>query len=762
FVNSSGIIEFHLAVFYYKSNYFIVIASKIVNMSILKVNLTNCNLEPIHIPGKIQSHGFLLATDKNGIIRFQSENSNDFIPGTYPQLLKQSIQNIGSVIDTSGKVNWIHILEQNFTDINPVSLDIRNESFNLIISHFGGYILFEFERAGAITTRHEAKLITKSIPIILKESSLQSLLAATSQEVKRIINYDRVMIYQFADDGHGEIVAEAKKPDLESWLGLHYPASDIPQQARELYKLNLTRLISNVYDEPVGIASQKGEPSDLDLTSSHLRAVSPIHIQYLKNMGVSSSFSISLIYKKELWGLIACHNYTPRFINYESREAAKIVGQVLSAALEIRQDAQDLQLLSSFYSKVDELSINLHSANLIEEALFDVQSNILSVVQATGAALIYDKKISTAGTVPEIEDIKQLVTWISENSSEDFYASSHVGKAFPQAASYKELACGILSVTLSKELNEYIIWFKPEIIKNINWAGNPDKPVAEDEMLKLSPRNSFEKWVQKVSGTSQPWATEEIKSALRLRTKVLGVISAKASAIRTLNDRLKNAYEELDTFSYTISHDLKTPITAIKAYAQLLEYDNDINTENKNLIQRIINRTDRMNDMINEVFEYSRIGRQTVRHQSANMGNILKEIVQDLGEAYPSVKPGIIIGDTPTLKGDPMMIWQVFNNVIGNAVKYSQHAPNPSIVIEGKVMENQIIYTIKDNGIGIPHRDINNIFLLFRRMGNTGDIEGSGVGLAIAKKIVEKHEGHIWVESEEGSGSTFFLAFNLR
>ncbi|MEO7120740.1 MAG: ATP-binding protein, partial [Ginsengibacter sp.] len=335
---------------------------------------------------------------------------------------------------------------------------------------------------------------------------------------------------------------------------------------------------------------------------------------------------------------------------------------------------------------------------------------------------------------------------------------------FPDAEVYKEVACGMLSVTLSRELNEYIIWFKPEIIKSINWAGNPNKPavMGEDEILKISPRHSFEKWTQKVSGTSQPWASEEIKSALRLRAEVLSAVSAKASATRTLNDRLKEAYEELDTFSYTISHDLKTPITAIKGYAQILDFDANTSAENKALIQRIISRTDGMNAMIKEVFEYSRIGRQIVQYKPVNTGNIIKEIVQDLGQVYPLAKAGIKIGNTPTLKGDPVMIWQVFNNVIGNAVKYSQHAPHPSIIIEGKTMQHVILYTIKDNGIGISQKDMNNIFLLFRRMENAGNIEGSGVGLAIVKKIVEKHKGNIWAESEEGNGSTFFLSFNLR
>ncbi|MEO7044598.1 MAG: ATP-binding protein, partial [Ferruginibacter sp.] len=190
--------------------------------------------------------------------------------------------------------------------------------------------------------------------------------------------------------------------------------------------------------------------------------------------------------------------------------------------------------------------------------------------------------------------------------------------------------------------------------------------------------------------------------------------------------------------------------------------DDQIPAENKIFIKRIINRADRLNDMINEVFEYSRIERHPIQFKPVEMAKILNEIVQDLGAVYPSVKRGIEIGEAPNLKGDPVMIWQVFSNVIGNAVKYSQDAINPSIKIEGKVVQEKIIYSVKDNGIGIPEKDINNIFILFRRMKNAGDIEGTGIGLAIVKKIVEKHEGDIWVESEEGIGSTFFLSFNLR
>ena len=294
------------------------------------IDLSNCDTEPIHIPGQIQSHGFLIAIDEGCIIKFHSENIRTFLTNLPDNLLGRHIHDIEPLIGKNEPPDFINQLinfgrgNRSFDQTNPFKTDIQGTAFYLVIAAAGPFYLLEFEPSESDQQGDLQKLIGRTISEMLVDKNLNNLLSNSAMQVKRVIDYDRVMIYKFAEDGHGEVVAEAKNENLPSWLGLHYPASDIPKQARELYKLNHTRLIANV-NTPTSkiLTTREGADQPLDLTYSQLRAVSPIHIQYLKNMHVESSFSISLLYKNELWGLIACHNYSPRFIDYRARDSSK-------------------------------------------------------------------------------------------------------------------------------------------------------------------------------------------------------------------------------------------------------------------------------------------------------------------------------------------------------------------------------------------------------------------------------------------------------
>jgi chemotaxis family two-component system sensor kinase Cph1 len=732
------------------------------------IDLTNCDTEPIHIPGQIQSHGFLIAIDQGGIIKFHSENIADFLKGVPGNLLGRSVNDIEQKLGPDTKPGFIQNLiilartNKSFEQINPLQLTIQGNPFYLIIAASGPYFLLEFEPVTSDIKTDVQKMIGRSISEMLADKDLNNLLNNSAIQVKNVIDYDRVMIYRFAEDGHGEVIAEAKNEYLPSWLGLHYPASDIPKQARELYKLNLTRLITdvNILTSKIITAKQTAD-TPLDLTYSQLRAVSPIHIQYLKNMGVHSSFSISLIYKNELWGLIACHNYSPRFIDYKSRESSKLIGQILSSALEFRQDEANQHLQEHFKTNVDELSKSMLKNNSIEDALTKQDITILNATNASGVVLIYEHNITHIGKTPNDKHLQNLLGWIKDNVVESFYCTNELPAVFTEADAFRDVGSGIMVLILSAELGEYIIWFKPEHIQTITWAGNPDKPVEIDGngLMKISPRHSFEAWLQQVSGKSERWSDEEIKSANRLKTEVIYAINQKAGAIRQLNERLKEAYEELDTFSYTISHDLKNPLSTIKGYAQMLKRDESINPNSRDVLTRISHKVDRMNVMINEVLEYSRIGRQELEFVSVDVSTIINEHIKDLKVAYNASQLKINIGQTPPVQGDPMMISQVFANLLSNAIKYSMPAYIPEIWVETNETETEIIYSIKDNGIGIDIKQLPKVFELFKRMDNAQNIEGTGVGLAIVKRIIEKHKAKIWVDSVLGEGSTFFVSF---
>lgn len=733
-----------------------------------KVDLTNCDREPIHIPGKIQSHGFLIVIDKQNIICFHSDNVAEFIINLPDTILGQHINTVEPLIGKNEPVDFINQLitfgkVNGFEQINPFNTDIKGKPFHLIISASEDYFLLEFEPAQSDSNTDIQKMIGRSISEMLADKNLQNLLKNSAVQVKSVIGYDRVMVYRFAEDGHGEVIAEAKNADLPSWLGLHYPASDIPKQARELYKVNLTRLIANVHTEASGVLREdNGNDTPLDMTCSHLRAVSPIHIQYLKNMGVDSSFSISLIYKKELWGLIACHNYSPRFIDYRSRESAKLIGQILSSALEFRQDEENQHLQERYKSAVDQLSRLMLKDNDIENALTEHAVTLLNAVDAHGAVLMFENGMKKLGNTPREEEVTQLVKWIKSNVVESLYYTDRLPSVFPEAAAFKHVASGIMVLTLSRELGEYVIWFKQEQLQTITWAGNPEKPVeiTGDGLLQISPRKSFDEWSQTVSGTSLNWSGEEVKSAIRLKSEISYAINQKAGAIRLLNEKLKLAYEELDTFSYTISHDLKNPISTIKSYAQILMRDKEAKPSAIKILERINYGADKMNGMIQEVLEYSRIGRSELVSTEIDPAPMINDLVKDMVLVYNAENAKIIIGNLPKIQGDPLMISQVFANIISNAIKYSIKTENPIVEINGTDNGHEVVYTIKDNGLGIDIKQLPRIFELFKRMDNVGDIEGSGVGLAIVQRIIEKHKGKIWVDSELGQGTTFNIAFN--
>jgi chemotaxis family two-component system sensor kinase Cph1 len=733
------------------------------------VDLTNCDREPIHIPGKIQSHGFLIAIGEEFNIIGCSENIQKFIGITADQCLGKPIsiidEYVGKSIGSSFIVQLIQLYttSRGFVPTNPYPIEIGSLHYNVIVcKHDTGYLI-EFENEISDLDCDISHNLGHSLSEILNDTDLSKLLDNAANEIKKIIGYDRVMVYRFHEDDHGEVIVDAKNDGLESLLHIHYPASDIPKQARQLYIKNLTRIIADVNAETSNIiATGSTMSTSFDLTHSSLRAVSPVHIQYLKNMGVESSFSISIIHKEKLWGLIACHNYSPRFINYKQRTASRLISQVLSSALSYKQMELDQIRVSNLQSSVEVLSKQLLRNDTVDRALFEHDVKILHVTESTGAVLYFDNQIYKCGITPDDEFLKDLRIWLNEYIQPDVFSTDHLPQQNPLAIPYKDCASGMLVCRLSKELGEYMIWFKPERISTVTWAGNPEKPVKIDEhgITHISPRESFAKWSQTIELTSEPWKKEDIKCAMLLMDEVSFAISRKANEIRTLNERIKKAYEELDAFSYTISHDLKNPISSIKGYSQLLSRNTSLDEQALRMVNRIEAGADKMKGMVGEVLHYSLIGKVTREPSLIKMDILLNDIRDELLIAANNPALRIDILNTLDLVGDPTMVMQVFSNLLNNAVKYSKDAAFPEVTVASEETAEAIVYAIRDNGIGIEAGDHSKIFELFRRSDRVKDYDGTGVGLSIVKRIMDKHKGHIWLESEPGKGSVFYVAFD--
>lgn len=730
------------------------------------VDLTNCEKEPIHIPGRVQSHGFLIAVNSQSLtIDYVSENSKDFIAVEAKTLLGQTLMQFGNLIglndghDQLTPLLKLGNIKNGFETINPYPVQFNGADYYLIVSVSGPLYLLEFE---PVTLEYDLQnQIGRSVSEILTGRNLHSLLHNTAKEIKDIIHYDRVMIYKFLEDGHGKVIAEVKNEDLEPFYGLHYPASDIPKQARELYKLNYTRIIADVNTESAAILTHQ-QDIPVDLTNSVLRAVSPIHIQYLKNMGVASSFSISLIAHGELWGLIACHNYSPKFIDYKAREAAKLIGKIVSSALEYREEEELSEQNNNYQLAINLLNLHLAKDEDLVSALTRQEYTIKDVIGATGVAIVFENEITTVGQTPDEDQLKELFTWLKVTMEDAVYYTHRLPEVFQPAKAYKQTGSGIIACMIAKDLHEMIVWFRPEQITSINWAGNPDKPavIAADGLMNLSPRNSFEIFSELVENTALKWTKTEVSNVMKLREKIISAISKKAGEIRLLNERLKRAYEELDTFSYTVSHDLRTPLTSIKSYTELvLATNKSLDEQGRKLLGRVVAGADKMNFLISEILKLARVGRAETELVSLDMDRLVRENAAEVVSALKAEQLNITFGELPSITGTYALISQVFANLISNAVKYSAGTANPVVHVEGVEEEDEIIYKVQDNGIGIQVDHHDKVYELFKRMDNAKDIEGTGVGLAIVKRILEKHNARIWFESELKVGTIFYIAF---
>jgi chemotaxis family two-component system sensor kinase Cph1 len=739
-------------------------------MNEFKVDLSNCDIEPIHILGKIQSHGFLIAINSaTQSISYISENIGALVKNRVPEYVGLSFsvieQEIGIKFSQVGlTISQIVKLGDNgnFPEINnPQSVLIKSVPYYLIINVSGEETILEFEPENLNADIDIQQTVGRSMSAILSAKNLDAMFQRTALEIKKVINYDRVMVYQFNDEGHGKIIAEAKLDSLVPFLGLHYPATDIPKQARELYKLNLTRIIADVNStDSAIIAAADSKP--LNLTPAGLRAVSPIHIQYLQNMGVESSFSISLLSGGELWGLVVCHNYSPRFINYKAREAAKLLGEILSSALEYRQGEEDSELFLTLNKKVDEMIEKLEREEEVERALTQNAASIKDMTAATGVALIFDQNVTTYGITPDSEQIKGIAAWLKTNMTANVYHTHRFPQIFTAALQYSQTASGILAYMLSRERSEFIIWFKPEQVNQISWAGDPEKPaeINADGIMQLSPRKSFDSWTDIVKNTSEKWNRAEVTVIINLGEHITYIVKRKVNEIKRLNELLKQSYDELNIFSYTVTHDLRTPLSAIKSYAELLLTNNtSLDGQAQKILARIDACADRMALLIKEILNYSMLGKADISMDKINMEEMILSIKTEVIDGLKPVNLLFEIGDCPSIHGDATLISQVFTNLINNAVKYSAKS-DPSIVFVSGIKKGlEVIYTVSDNGIGIDNEYYNLVFELFKRMDNVKGFEGTGVGLAIVKRIMEKHNGKVWFESSLGLGTTFYLSF---
>ena len=491
------------------------------------VDLTNCDREPIHLLGAIQPIGFLLALTADWMVARASTNIATFIGQSADDLFGKPLQEVFSVKAVHDLRNRVAMLlgPDAVERLFDCQLIEGGGRFDIAVHLSGGHVVIEAEPASA-EHGDAGGMVRSMIARLDQTADFAAFFKEGARQVRVLTGFDRVMVYRFADDGSGEVVAEACRSGIGRFMGLRYPASDIPQQARALYRRNLLRVISDVNAEPIPVVPARDESGRLlDLSLSVLRSVSPIHIEYLKNMGVAASLSISIIVEGKLWGLFACHHYAPHCPTFERRSVAELFAQMFSMRLESRER----QATVEFERRARDISDQLLGAVASDETLLkdpDWLGDILThAIEADGVGVWIGGNYAFSGSTPAAEDFRRIVRALNGTAAGKVYATDHIGSLVKGGEKFASLAAGLLAIPISRSPRDYVVLFRRELIHSVRWAGDPHKTVDYGPNgPRLTPRESFAEWKELVEGHSKPFTGSERRVAETLRATLIEVV----------------------------------------------------------------------------------------------------------------------------------------------------------------------------------------------------------------------------------------------
>lgn len=733
------------------------------------LDIADCAREPIHIPGSIQPYGALFVLSPADLMIQQA----GIAPGLPAVALGRPINEALSTPDREVLAN----LAARVPDRGTVHLGVLRLShadgeraYHAIAHRSDGAIVLELEEAVATEPGSFEELyprirdILDSLQAIVSVDQLAELAA---REVRRLTGFDRALVYRFDAEWNGTVIAEDRNETLPSYFGLRFPASDIPAQARELYRLNRLRLIADANYKSVAIepAANPATGRPIDLSFAVLRSVSPVHLEYMRNMGTGASMSISLLREGKLWGLISCHSRAPRRVPYHVRAACDFVGQILSLQLEGKQHAATADRRITLRAIQARLLAYMAAEDQFTDGLTKNPSDLLGLVEATGAAVIVGERCVLIGETPPEPAVRCIVDWLAKQDGVDIYHTDELAAVMPGAEAFKDQASGLLAASISQLHSSYVLWFRPEVIRTVSWGGDPHKRAEmEPAGLRLHPRKSFEIWRETVQRRSLPWHPTEVDAASELRTAIVDIVLRRAEELAELSEQLTRSNKELEAFSYSVSHDLRAPFRHIVGYAQLLKrYEGDRLSERGNrFVDTIVESAVSAGTLVDNLLSFSQMGRATLNPATIDMKLLVEEVKRQLTPDIGKRRIEWKIGTLGAAYADPTMLRLVMQNLLENAIKFTRERDPAVIEIGCESGPTENVWFVRDNGAGFDMAYVGKLFGVFQRLHRIEEYEGTGIGLANVKRIIERHGGRVWAEGEVDRGATLHFALPNR
>ncbi|MCC9599201.1 GAF domain-containing protein [Stieleria sp. JC731] len=738
------------------------------------LELTNCDREPIHIPATIQSHGCMLVVrESDRLIVSVSENLGSWFDSdtdVVGQSIDQFDDRLSAVIDSVAELRDGKRVRRNCV--------IGKHEVVVSVHRCDGIFLIELEVFEEESNSVGSELIGKLFAG-LEGKQLDEVYQSTIEIIRSFTGFDRVMLYKFHEDDHGSVIAEAKRDDQEAFLGLHYPAGDIPIPARKLYELNWIRLLADVNAEPVAmqpamLSGEGGQSRPINMSYAQLRAISPIHLEYLRNMNVGASMSISILNGDRLWGLIACHHRTAKVLSPVQRDVCELAGSLLSTYLSSRRQEELLARRVEIGESIAKHVSKLANQDDLQQAILDAAPWLSELFSADGLVFRAGEELSFWGHTPTEIQTEGVLAQLDQRATDNLSFTDCISDWYPAADEYKDQVAGMLAIRLGRKQAGELVFFRRPYSSTIQWAGDPAKNEA-DESGRLSPRKSFAKFSQEVEGRSIPWSPAEREAAETLQATLNSVVVEQAARVHRINEELRQLNADLDAFAYAASHDLKEPLRGINHYLYMLEQaPNDDSTYQRGMtgLKRLVGR---MSELLDGLLRFSRVGRQDLRWESFLLKDAYSQACDILfGGRKPeglsiTFNQAVASGESTTIEGDYACVREVLMNLMSNAVKYNDRSEK---LVEVGQLEYQNspfkdcpefatnIFYVRDNGIGIAQQYREQVFEIFRRLHQHNQYGGgSGAGLTIVRRIVERHGGRVAIESDENAGTTFFVGW---
>jgi len=736
-----------------------------------------CGKIPLHQTNLVQPQGALLVVEKKTMKVVQvSGNAIELFGGGYEELIGRPVADLFanetlSQLESIGRLQYAVpadlVFKSGFNVEKAFALVHEKQGCLLIEAEMPGYA-----SGAAGGFNHFFSQVQNILSAINSCVSVQEVADVAAKEIKKVSGFDKVMIYSFDEEWIGSVIAEAMEEGMDSYLGLRFPSSDVPKQARDLYLKNPYRIIPNreytgvpLYPE---INSITNAPTDL--SDCRFRSVVAVHLEYLKNMNVMASMSTRIIHKEQLWGLIACHHRTPKYLSFQECSFFEFLSNIISskiASLLYKVSSAREENLQKQYADIIQ---RVYGEASLFASLVELKNQLLLLFDADGIAVCWDGQVSVAGSTPGEKEIRSLQHWLSAQPLTKTTALTDLPRRYAGAQAFAEAASGVLVLPIQPYEENYILAFRREVIKKVNWGGNPNQVLSfEPNTTNYHPRNSFALWQETVRHTAEPWFKEHLEIAEKCRVALVEFtlrqltatleqeVQKRTEELSESKTQLEKTYYELMQMLHVTSHDLREPARKVEFFGSILR-KYVVDKEGASYLERALLSSNRISTLIRSLVSYSGLS-QPLEKVPTDLNAIVSEVLNDFELVVAEKRACIDVGELPRIAAAPDQMRQVFHSLIDNSLKFSEAGVQIKIHAElqpgadGKEIWKIVI---ADTGIGFDAAYAEYIFGMFKK-GHVNGYEGPGIGLTIAKKIIENHGGSLVAQGQPEKGAQFII-----